>query len=50
MGDVKIKHAYIPEIKGKERRKSKAGAEGLLGVEGIPDEVILDVIKQSLAG
>jgi ribonuclease M5 len=49
MGDVKIKHAYIPEIKGKERRKSKSGAEGLLGVEGIPDEVILDVIKKANA-
>lgn len=49
LGDVPIKHAYIPEIKGKERRKSKAGAEGLLGVEGISDEIILEVIQKANA-
>lgn len=36
----KVKHVYIPEILGKEKRKAKSSAEGLLGVEGINDEVI----------
>lgn len=36
-----VKNAYIPEIFGKEKRKSKASAEGLLGVEGVSEEVIL---------
>lgn len=38
----RIKHAYIPEIPGKERRKSKASSEGLLGVEGMTPEVLLN--------
>ena len=33
-----ITHLYIPEIPGKEKRKSAPGKEGLLGVEGIPVE------------
>ena len=36
----KIKHAYIPEIYGKEKRKKTASKEGLLGVEGVTREVI----------
>ena len=36
----KIKHAYIPEILGKEKRKEKASKEGLLGVEGVEVEII----------
>lgn len=31
-----LKHAYIPDVYGKERRKRKAGKEGKLGVEGMP--------------
>lgn len=49
LGDVEIKHAYIPEIKGKERRKPQESAEGLLGVEGVSDEVILEAIKKANA-
>lgn len=40
-----IKHAYIPEIRGKEKRKAQAGKEGILGVEGIADETILKVLS-----
>lgn len=43
----RVKHAYIPDIKGKERRKSKAGKEGLLGVEGIDKNIILDALKKA---
>ena len=37
-----VKNAYIPEIKGKERRKKEPGKEGLLGVEGIDKEIIIN--------
>lgn len=47
-GDISVKNVYIPEIKGKERRKQKASKEGLLGVEGIDDSIIIDaVMKQT---
>ena len=46
LGDTPVKHAYIPQIPGKERRKPKPGAEGILGVEGIS----LDILKEILAG
>ena len=42
-----VKHAYIPEIAGKERRKTRAGKEGLLGVEGISDEIIINALKNA---
>ena len=35
-----IKHAYIPDIKGKEKRKATPGKEGLIGVEGIDQALI----------
>lgn len=43
----KIKHCYIPQIFGKEKRKAKSGKEGLLGVEGVSDEVIIKAIRSS---
>lgn len=43
----KIKHCYIPQIAGKEKRKAKGGKEGLLGVEGVSDEVIIKAIRNS---
>ena len=39
-----LKHAYIPDIPGKERRKSAPGKEGKLGVEGMTPEVLLQAI------
>ena len=42
-----VKNAYIPEIKGKERRKKEPGKEGLLGVEGIEKEIILNALINS---
>lgn len=36
----KIKHAYIPQLAGKEKRKSAPSKEGTLGVEGMNREVI----------
>ena len=40
-----LKHAYIPDIPGKERRKGTPGKEGKLGVEGMTPEVILSALK-----
>lgn len=37
-------HAYIPDIYGKERRKSAPGKEGKLGVEGMTPQVIVDCL------
>ena len=42
-----LKHAYIPDIYGKERRKAAPGKEGKLGVEGMRPEVILDALKRA---
>ncbi len=42
-----LKHAYIPDIPGKERRKTAPGKEGKLGVEGMTPEIILDALRRS---
>lgn len=39
-------HAYIPDIYGKEKRKSAPGKEGKLGVEGMTRQVILDALRR----
>lgn len=44
---AKILHAYVPEIAGKEKRKKKPSSEGILGVEGMSETVIIDAIKKS---
>ena len=43
----KVKHAYVPDVYGKEKRKREPGKEGLLGVEGIKDDIILDSLKKA---
>ena len=40
-----LKHAYIPDIAGKEKRKAAPGKEGKLGVEGMRPEVILEALR-----
>ena len=40
-------HAYIPDIPGKEKRKSAPGKEGKLGVEGMTPDVILEALKRA---
>lgn len=39
-----VKHGYIPDLYGKEKRKTTASKEGKLGVEGIPKKVLLDAL------
>lgn len=42
-----LKHAYIPDIAGKEKRKAVPGREGKLGVEGMTREIILESLRRA---
>lgn len=42
-----VKHAYVPDVYGKERRKRRGGKEGKLGVEGMPPQVLLEVLRRA---
>ena len=42
-----LKHAYIPDVYGKERRKRQRGKEGKLGVEGMPPQVLEEVLRRA---
>lgn len=48
LGDsYRVSHAYIPAVEGKEKRKEKAGADGLLGVEGMSEDVLADILSSA---
>ncbi|MBQ9647437.1 MAG: DUF4093 domain-containing protein [Oscillospiraceae bacterium] len=42
-----VKHAYVPDVYGKEKRKRKGGKEGKLGVEGMKPDVLLDALRRA---
>ena len=42
-----VKHAYIPDIKGKEKRKREASKEGFLGVEGMTEDIIIKALRDA---
>lgn len=42
-----IINVYLPSIKGKEKRKTKEGAEGILGVEGTDDSIIIKALQKA---
>ena len=42
-----VKHAYVPDVYGKERRKRRGGKEGKLGVEGMPPQVLEQVLRRA---
>lgn len=42
-----VKHAYIPDLYGKERRKRAPGKEGKLGVEGMRPEVLEGALRRA---
>ena len=42
-----LKHAYIPDVMGKEKRKAAPGKEGKLGVEGMKPDVILEALRRA---
>lgn len=44
--DGAVRQAYIPEISGKEKRKSLPSKEGKLGVEGIDEATLEDILKK----
>ena len=41
-----LKHAYVPDVYGKEKRKAKAGKEGKLGVEGMTPAILERSLRQ----
>lgn len=43
----KITHVYIPDVYGKEKRKTEVSREGKLGVEGISDSIILEAFRKA---
>ena len=43
----KVKHAYIPDLYGKEKRKTHPGKEGKLGVEGMSPAVLEHALRQA---
>ena len=42
-----VKHAYIPDVAGRERRKDHASKEGKLGVEGMTPEVLTEALRRA---
>ena len=48
VGEKNVVQAYVPAIHGKEKRKSQPGKEGLLGVEGVDDAILLQILKDAL--
>lgn len=43
----KITHVYIPDLYGKEKRKTEMSKEGKLGVEGTPEKIILEALQKA---
>ena len=48
VGAEHVLQAYVPAVPGKEARKQAPGKEGLLGVEGIADDLILQGLQTAL--
>ena len=46
--DGRVLQAYVPDIYGKEKRKAQPGKEGLLGVEGVDDALVLQALRDAL--
>lgn len=42
-----IKNVYIPDIYGKEKRKTESSKEGKLGVEGMKPEIIMSALEKA---
>jgi len=47
LGGTNVKHAYIPDVKGRERRKATPSREGKLGVEGMDQAIILKALERA---
>lgn len=46
----KVRHVYVPDLFGKERRKEKPSREGKLGVEGMPVSVLKEALERAGVG
>ncbi len=44
--DADVKHAYIPRVEGCEKRKKVGGKEGILGVEGIDEDTLREILSR----
>lgn len=44
---ARVKHAYIPDLPGKERRKKAPSKEGKLGVEGMSKETLIEALRRA---
>lgn len=42
-----VRHVYIPDVFGKEKRKQTPSKEGKIGVEGISTALLLEAFKQA---
>lgn len=49
-GKENIVDVYIPDLYGKERHKQHPSREGKLGVEGIPEAVLLEALEKAGIG
>ena len=49
-GKENIVDVYIPDLYGKEKRKQHPSREGKLGVEGIPEAVLLEALEKAGIG
>ena len=47
VSDCEIINVYVPELRGKEKRKSKPSKSGLIGVEGMSPEIIENALRKS---
>ena len=47
VGSGRVTNVYIPDIFGKEKRKTKPSAEGKLGVEGVDVKTILAAFEKA---
>ena len=44
--DKYIKDVYVPALKGKEKRKAHPSRENILGVEGLSEEILMEVFRR----
>ena len=42
-----LKHAYVPDVYGKEKRKAAPGKEGKLGVEGLSPDILIACLRRA---
>ncbi len=47
VSDGRIINVYVPQLKGKEKRKATSSKEGFLGVEGLSKEVLIEALEKS---